>query len=156
MALNKLEANSIVPINEVELFKQLSYMAAERFKQKAQEEEDFGDDIPADYLGMCFFAPYVFFIQFNFIIVFCLLLFISFEEFENSRVFSSRRRRREEGRENRTFGLENLIVPSVRKLMKFVRAGSLLSCNCQFCFFAFKFSLVCLLSCGCKCPTKEK
>uniref|UniRef100_A0A158R5B5 Ubiquitin conjugation factor E4 B n=1 Tax=Syphacia muris TaxID=451379 RepID=A0A158R5B5_9BILA len=49
MALSRLSTNNIVPINEIERFKHLADMAEKKWKQKAQTEEDFGDDIPEEY-----------------------------------------------------------------------------------------------------------
>lgn len=51
MALSRLSTNNIVPINEIERFKHLADMAEKKWKQKAQTEEDFGDDIPEEYRG---------------------------------------------------------------------------------------------------------
>uniref|UniRef100_A0A915PGG9 RING-type E3 ubiquitin transferase n=1 Tax=Setaria digitata TaxID=48799 RepID=A0A915PGG9_9BILA len=49
MVLTRLTANSIVPINEIELLKNLADMTERIWKQKAQNEEDFGDDVPDDF-----------------------------------------------------------------------------------------------------------
>ncbi|KAK6104598.1 Ubiquitin elongating factor core family protein [Brugia pahangi] len=49
MVLSRLTANNIVPINEIELLKNLADMTQRIWKQKAQNEEDFGDDVPDDF-----------------------------------------------------------------------------------------------------------
>ncbi|VDK82794.1 unnamed protein product [Litomosoides sigmodontis] len=49
MVLSRLTANNIVPINEIELLKNLADMTQRVWKQKAQNEEDFGDDVPDDF-----------------------------------------------------------------------------------------------------------
>lgn len=51
MVLSRLTANNIVPINEIELLKNLADMTQRIWKQKAQNEEDFGDDVPDDFRG---------------------------------------------------------------------------------------------------------
>ncbi|MCP9263648.1 Ubiquitin conjugation factor E4 B [Dirofilaria immitis] len=49
MVLSRLTTNNIVPINEIELLKNLADMTQRIWKQKAQNEEDFGDDVPDDF-----------------------------------------------------------------------------------------------------------
>ncbi|KAL3995419.1 Ubiquitin elongating factor core family protein [Acanthocheilonema viteae] len=49
MVLSRLTANNIVPINEIELLKNLADITERIWKQKAQNEEDFGDDVPDDF-----------------------------------------------------------------------------------------------------------
>lgn len=59
MVLSRLTANNIVPINEIELLKNLADMTQRIWKQKAQNEEDFGDDVPDDFRGNFFLANYL-------------------------------------------------------------------------------------------------
>uniref|UniRef100_A0A8R1TIZ3 RING-type E3 ubiquitin transferase n=2 Tax=Onchocerca TaxID=6281 RepID=A0A8R1TIZ3_ONCVO len=49
MVLSRLTTNNIVPINEIELLKNLADMTQRIWKQKTQNEEDFGDDVPDDF-----------------------------------------------------------------------------------------------------------
>ncbi|EFO24479.2 U-box domain-containing protein [Loa loa] len=49
MVLSRLTASNIVPINEIELLKNLADMTQRIWKQKTQNEEDFGDDVPDDF-----------------------------------------------------------------------------------------------------------
>lgn len=51
MVLSRLTTNNIVPINEIELLKNLADMTQRIWKQKTQNEEDFGDDVPDDFRG---------------------------------------------------------------------------------------------------------
>lgn len=71
MVLSRLTANNIVPINEIELLKNLADMTQRIWKQKAQNEEDFGDDFPDDFRGN-------FSIQINCGSVFSTLSFIKY------------------------------------------------------------------------------
>uniref|UniRef100_A0A915AJU9 Ubiquitin conjugation factor E4 B n=1 Tax=Parascaris univalens TaxID=6257 RepID=A0A915AJU9_PARUN len=49
MMLTRLSTNSIVPVNEVERMKNLADMTEKIWKEKAKNEEDFGDDIPDEF-----------------------------------------------------------------------------------------------------------
>lgn len=49
MVLSRLTTNNIVPINEIERLKNLADMTERIWKQKAQNEKDFGDDVPDDF-----------------------------------------------------------------------------------------------------------
>ncbi|VDM95314.1 unnamed protein product [Thelazia callipaeda] len=49
MVLSRLTLNGIVPNNDIELLKNLADMTERIWKQKAQNEEDFGDDFPDDF-----------------------------------------------------------------------------------------------------------
>lgn len=57
MMLTRLSTNSIVPVNEVERMKNLADMTEKIWKEKAKNEEDFGDDIPDEFRGyICTFS----------------------------------------------------------------------------------------------------
>lgn len=51
MVLSRLTTNNIVPVNEIERLKNLADMTERIWKQKAQNEKDFGDDVPDDFRG---------------------------------------------------------------------------------------------------------
>lgn len=49
MVILRLESNSIVPVNEIERFKNLADVTEKIWKEKEQNEKDFGDDIPDEF-----------------------------------------------------------------------------------------------------------
>lgn len=57
MVLSRLTTNAIVPVSDIERIKNLADMTERIWKQKAQQEEDFGDDFPDEFRGhFCIFV----------------------------------------------------------------------------------------------------